>query len=108
MQKNIFVSLVLLAWMSAGMNAQTADDKLTGTPIGSSPSVNYSTGQKTTTVNTYANAFDGRLDTYFASYDRSYTWAGLDLETPHVITRVGWSPRNERRTRRGTCGAGCV
>jgi hypothetical protein len=33
-------------------------------------------------------------DPYFATEDDSYTWAGLDLGTPHVITRVGWSPRN--------------
>ncbi len=38
-------------------------------------------------------AFDGNFDTYYASYDRSRTWVGLDLGTPHVITRVGWSPR---------------
>lgn len=34
---------------------------LTGTPMGSSPSVDYSTGQSTTTQNTFANAFDGDL-----------------------------------------------
>ena len=71
------------------------EGKLTGTPIGSTPSVDYSNGQATTTRNTYASAFDGNMDTYFASYERSYTWAGLDLGTPHVITRVGWSPRND-------------
>lgn len=68
---------------------------LTGTPIGSSPSVDYTTGQATTTVNTPACAFDGNLQTFFASYERSYTWAGLDLGAPYVITRVAWSPRND-------------
>ena len=72
-----------------------ADDKLTGTPIGSTPSVDYTNGQPTTVRNTYADAFDGSLDTYFASYERSYTWVGLDLGSPHVITRVAWSPRND-------------
>lgn len=68
---------------------------LTGTPIGSTPSVDYTTGQASTTVNTYANAFDGDLNTCFASFERSYTWCGLDLGTPHIITRVAWSPRND-------------
>lgn len=71
-----------------------AADKLSGTPIGST-SVDYSTGTESTTVNTVANAFDGKLDTYFASYVRSYTWVGLDLGEQHVITRVGWSPRDD-------------
>ena len=71
------------------------DAKLVGTVIGSSPSVNYGTGQQTTTVNTCEDAFDGRLDTFFASWERNYTWAGLDLGQPCVITRVGWSPRND-------------
>lgn len=69
--------------------------KLVGTPIGSPFSVDYNnSSQPSTTVNTIAEAFDGNLNTYFASWERSKTWAGLDLGTPHVITRVGWSPRN--------------
>lgn len=68
---------------------------LTGTPIGSTPSVDYATGAASTTINTYADAFDGDLDTYFASYERSNTWVGLDLSAPHIITRVAWSPRND-------------
>ena len=73
-----------------------ADDKLSGTFIGTKECVDYSnSSKKTTTVNTCANAFDGDLNTFFASWDRSYTWAGLDLGSPHVITKVGWSPRND-------------
>ena len=73
-----------------------ADEKLTGTVIGTRECVDYSnTSKSTTTVNTCANAFDGSLSTFFASWERSYTWAGLDLGSPHVITRVGWSPRND-------------
>ena len=67
---------------------------LQGTPIGSI-AVDYNSGSASTTVNQPANAFDGNLDTYYASYARSYTWVGLDLATPHIITRVGWSPRND-------------
>lgn len=80
---------------ATAISANAADAKLTGTVIGSTYSVDYRTGQKSTTVNTAADAFDGNLSTYFASYDRSYTWAGLDLGEKHVITRVGWSPRND-------------
>jgi spore coat protein CotH len=69
--------------------------KLTGTVIGTEKSVDYRTGQPSTTVNTKDMAFDGDLNTYFASYDRSMTWLGLDLGTKHIITRVGWSPRND-------------
>ncbi|MBP5776769.1 MAG: CotH kinase family protein [Prevotella sp.] len=73
----------------------SADELLTGTVIGTPVSVDYKTNDQTTEVNTCADAFDGDLSTFFASYDRSYTWAGLDLGRPHVITRVGWSPRND-------------
>ena len=68
------------------------DVKLTGTPMGS-PNVDYSTGTSSETVNTWACAFDGDTNTYFASLDRSNTWVGLDLGTPHVITGVGWVSR---------------
>ena len=90
-----------LSLLSAGvfacclsLSAQTSA-KLTGTVIGTRYSVNYNTGGQSTTVNTKDNAFDGNLSTFFASYDRSNTWCGLDLGTPHVITKVGWSPRND-------------
>jgi hypothetical protein len=77
--------------------AQTAfaDGKLTGTVIGTQETVDYQTNTMSTTVNTRDNAFDGDLDSYFASWERSYTWVGLDLGEPFVITRVGWSPRND-------------
>ncbi len=78
--------------VSTSLSAAT---KLTGSVIGTSLSVDYATNTSSTTVNTCANAFDGDLNTFFASYERYYTWCGLDLGTPHIITRVGWSPRND-------------
>ena len=75
--------------------AAFADGKLTGVVIGNKESVDYQTNSMSTTVNTRDNAFDGDLNSYFASWERSYTWAGLDLGKPFVITRVGWSPRND-------------
>ena len=71
------------------------DDKLTGKVIGTTETVDYTTFNKSTTANTREMAFDGNLNTCFASWERSYTWAGLDLGEPHVITKVGWSPRND-------------
>lgn len=67
--------------------------KLSGTVIGSVYSVDYSNNRQSTTVNIKTNVFDGNYDTYFASYDRSGTWVGLDLGKKHVITKVGYSPR---------------
>lgn len=69
--------------------------KLTGTPIASGESVDYSTGQPSTTVHTVDCLFDGNLDTYFATYQRSYTWGGLDLGKRCVIEKVGYAPRND-------------
>ena len=87
-----------IAWMDNKLGYHATDSSgnqlLTGTPIGS-PAVDYSNGSVSTTVNQPANAFDGDLNTFYASYDRSYTWVGLDLGIPHIITRVGWSPRND-------------
>ena len=73
---------------------ETTPGKLTGTIIGTQYSVDYDNGNaKSTTVNTKNNVFDGNFDTFFASYDRSRTWVGLDLGEKHVITKVGYSPR---------------
>ena len=87
--------LVIEVLLLYGLLAHAEDPLLTGTPIGSSPSVTYPSGAASTTQNLPADAFDGNLATYYASYDRSYTWVGLDLGSEHIITRVGWSPRND-------------
>lgn len=86
--------LLTLATIILSIPLWAGDILLQGTPIGS-PAVDYNNGSVSTTVNQPANAFDGNLNTYYASYERSYTWVGLDLGKPHVITRVGWSPRND-------------
>lgn len=85
------VCLITMLGMSVTLSAAVGS-KLKGTPIGS-PNVDYSTGMSSETVNTLACAFDGNPDTYYASLDRSNTWVGLDLGTPHIITRVGWVSR---------------
>lgn len=83
------IFLTLLGWEAK------ADEKLTGQVIGVLACVDYTTNTQTTSVNTPRDAFDGDLNTFFAAWERSYAWAGLDLGTAHVITRVGWSPRND-------------
>ena len=60
-----------------------AQKKLTGTIMGSVPS---------SVTNSVVKAFDGNMGTYFQSKAASNTWMGLDLGTPHVITKVGWAP----------------
>ena len=95
-KSNTALSLILFALIQCITLKTTAQEQLlSGTIIGTKQSVDYSTGQSSTTVNTAANAFDGNLSTFFASYERSKTWVGLDLGEPHIITRVGWSPRND-------------
>ncbi|MBQ8454644.1 MAG: CotH kinase family protein [Bacteroidaceae bacterium] len=69
--------------------------KLTGTVIGTEQCYDYESQSASWDVNTAANAFDGDFSTFVATYEQSHTWVGLDLGTPHVITRVGWCPRND-------------
>ena len=94
--KRFSIILLLLMTVLGGFGQTSV--KLSGTPIGS-PNVDYDTNQSSTTVNTPAHAFDGNYNTFYASMDRSRTWVGLDLGTPHVITRVGWSPRISQEAR---------
>ncbi len=98
MKKSLTIISILLGHVCTIM-AQTgvADSKLSGTIIGTAMFVNYDNNQASTTVNTRECAFDGDLTTYLATYDRSYTWVGLDLGEPHVITRIGWAPPNRSR-----------
>lgn len=86
---------IIYLLMLTVMPAEADDGMLTGRVIGTVETVDYSTFNKSTTVNTREMAFDGNLNTYFASWERSYTWVGLDLGSPHIITKVGWSPRND-------------
>ena len=91
--QHLFLAMAAMA-LATAMPAK-ASGKLTGTVIGTELSVDYSNNSASTTVNTAAMAHDGDLSTYFASYDRQYTWTGLDLGSQFVITKVGWSPRND-------------
>ena len=73
---------------------------LEGEIIGSQWSVDYNNNNaKTDKVNTKANVFDGDFNTFFASYDRSGTWVGLDLGEKHIIHKIGYSPRITQKAR---------
>lgn len=89
------ILFTFLGLLSTVIMAQ--DPQLTGTVIGTSLCVDYDAPgyPSTTTINTAHNAFDGNMNTFFATYERSYTWCGLDLGSEHIITRIGWSPRND-------------
>ena len=97
--KKIYLTItaILCTIVSSVAQSSNNDSKLTGAVIGTTPSVDYGTNLATTTVNTRECAFDGDLSTYFAAYDRSYAWVGLDLGEPHIITRIGWAPPNRSR-----------
>ena len=84
--------VMILALCAFATLGATAAQKLTGTPIGTENGWNYSTNSVEKDI--ASRLFDGDYNTYFATEERSYTWAGLDLGQPYVIKRVGWSPRN--------------
>ena len=92
------LTIALLLSCTTYAYCQQSGKKLSGTPIGST-SIDYDTSRPSTTVNTPACAFDGNTKTFYASYDRSRTWVGLDLGAPHVITKVGWCPRESQPKR---------
>ena len=93
-----YLTVALFLFSSTYAYGQQSEKKLSGTPIGST-SIDYSSGNPSTTVNTPDCAFDGNTKTFYASYDRSRTWVGLDLGSPHVITKVGWCPRESQPKR---------
>lgn len=80
--------------------ATVKNGSLDGKIIGSQWSVDYDNNNaKSERVNTKGNVFDGDFNTYFASYDRSGTWIGLDLGEKYVINKIGYSPRLSHQTR---------
>ncbi|MCR5433580.1 MAG: CotH kinase family protein [Bacteroidaceae bacterium] len=86
-------ALVSMLMPCHGWSANHAETLLKGKVIGTMYGYDYTTGQSSSSVNTKENAFDGNPATFFASSGQSMTWTGLDLGTPHVITRMGLTPR---------------
>ena len=81
----LFISALLIAF---GIDAQ--ETKLTGTIIGVRPNNDNNVAEK---------AFDGDLNTFFRGdyYNSNYNrlWVGLDLGKEHVITKIGFAPRQD-------------
>ncbi|MDD6784216.1 MAG: CotH kinase family protein [Prevotellaceae bacterium] len=71
----------------------TAQQKLIGTPIGA-VSVDYSTNQQSSSVNTPAEVFDNDYTTIYAAYERSTGYVGLDLGKKYVINKIAYAPRS--------------
>jgi hypothetical protein len=95
--KRVFSTITLfIICLSSSWAQGSQPQKLSGTVIGSTYSIDYTDNTKSTTVNTCRAAFDDNLNTFFSAWDLSYAWAGLDLGEPHVITRVGWSPSRRK------------
>ncbi len=93
----LLLAILLLCPMAISLHAEVeveVDKKLTGTVIGTWQCYDYESEAASSTVNTPPCAFDGDFSTFVATYEKSHTWVGLDLGTPHVIMRVGWSPRS--------------
>ena len=78
----------------ASIRVKSKDDpaRLEGAVIGSTWSAD-SNGNQSASENSKENVFDGKFDTYFYSYDKSWSWVGLDLGAKYVIETVGYSPR---------------
>ena len=99
MKKNLLIFLLSIIRMIP-MGAQTSEKLPAETIIGTELSADYNdNGSPSTTVNTKENVFDGDLNTYFASYERSGTWVGLDLGEEFIITKIAYAPFNNRPER---------
>lgn len=93
------IGLIFLS-LSFGLNLFTQNSvKLTGTIIGTAESFDYGKNACSYTVNTIHNAFDGNLQTIFATCQRTGGWVGLDLGTKHIITKVSYCPRPSHASR---------
>ena len=93
MLKRTIISLLFVAAICLPLSAQTSS-KLSPTVTIGSQAVDYDSGLPSATVNTPANAFDGDMNTFYASYNRSNTWVGVDLGKEHIITKVACCPRS--------------
>lgn len=90
--RDYLILLLLLILGFGSINAGTISEKLTGKTIGTTTGYDYSTNTTSPTVNTAKNVFDGNLTTILASAIRTGGWAGLDLGSKHIITKIKYCP----------------
>ena len=86
----IFSTMLLCIVLS--VNAEDSYE-LTGEVIGTKICIDYDNNISTTTKNTAANLFDNDFKTFFATYQYTGGWAGLDLGDKHIITSIAYCPR---------------
>lgn len=81
LSKLLKATLILLSFHSS-VSAYDAsvDRQLTGTVISSGA------------ASKAALAFDGSPSTYYSTSENAFSWVGLDLGEPHVITRIDYMP----------------
>lgn len=80
----LFFAFVVVLFSANAM----ADEKLSGSVISSKE------------VKGASNAFDSNLNSYvYTDNETPFEWVGLDLGTPHVITKLGFAPRGDRADR---------
>lgn len=90
----LFFIFSFLLLYSSNIQAQEITKLEPKTIIGTIHSVDYDNNNALSlTVNNKENAFDGDPDTFFASFQRSNTWVGIDLGEKHVITQVAYCSR---------------
>lgn len=95
--KSIISSLLLFVFATSIVAGNPV--KLSGTIIGTAETFNYTNNTCTYTVNTINNAFDGNLQTIFATCERTGGWVGLDLGEKHIITKIAYCPRLSNASR---------
>jgi len=75
------------------LHTENISNKLRGNILGTTNCFNYTTNSCSTTINTALNAFDDNLQNTFATCERTGGWAGMDLGTNYVITKIAYCPR---------------
>lgn len=90
--KKLLILFVLTLFYFTQLHSQNSV-KLSGKIIGTKESFDYDLDKCSTTVNSIQNAFDGDLNSIFASCQLSGAWVGLDLGENYIITKVAYCPR---------------
>ena len=94
MRKYTFFTLFLCVALNV---IAEESEELTGIVIGTESCIDYDDDNaETTTVNTSANLFDDNFETFFATFQQSGGWAGLDLGEKHIITSIAYCPREDK------------
>ena len=93
-----YILLIVILCLVQTVRAQST--QLHGQAMGASPYYDFSNSGTTSKNNGPECAFDGDENTYYAASRKSMGWVGLDLGTPHVITKIGVLPRKNASDRK--------